>query len=295
MADGLKGGGEETGVAPRERGEAEVEDAVEFVDGDAHVEAGFGGGEAGATGVLHDRERIEVKPPDGLGINRLDGALFVGFETGAEGGDAIFDEVEPGALHDVVFVVVGGGDDFLGDAEGVADFGAGEFAVFEELEVGAGEGWANDFEGVGEEERAVGGTGTAPAAAEFGEHLFALEFVELFGGADDGAEVAVVFEEAAHEGGGCEVGFGGEAGDGERGEAAPEVKGVGEFIVPDFFGEKDLGRDGGALGGCGVAPAEERVVFDDVLEICRVENQDVAEGGALDWWISGLMDFWMAE
>ena len=43
-------GGEEAGVAPGEGPEAEVEDAVEFVEGDAHVEAGAGGGEALAAG-----------------------------------------------------------------------------------------------------------------------------------------------------------------------------------------------------------------------------------------------------
>ena len=47
-------GGEEAGVAPGEGPEAEVEDAVEFVEGDAHVEPGFGGGEAIAAGLLHD-------------------------------------------------------------------------------------------------------------------------------------------------------------------------------------------------------------------------------------------------
>ena len=42
--------------------EAEVEDAVELVEGNAHVEAGFGGGKAIAAGLLHDGEGIEVEP-----------------------------------------------------------------------------------------------------------------------------------------------------------------------------------------------------------------------------------------
>ena len=77
--------------------------------------------------------------PLALGFMDADGDLFLGFESAAEGGDAVFDEVKAGALHDVVLGVFGGGDDFLGDTEGGADFGAGEAAIFEELEVGAGE------------------------------------------------------------------------------------------------------------------------------------------------------------
>ena len=77
------------------------------------------------------------------------GYVFCGFEAGAERGDAVFDEVEAGALHDVVFVKVAGGDDFFGDTEGGANFCAGEFAVLEELEVGAGEARLDDFGAVG--------------------------------------------------------------------------------------------------------------------------------------------------
>lgn len=38
-------------------------------------------------------------------------------------------------MHDIVFGVFGGGDDFFGDAKGGADFGAREFPVFEELQI----------------------------------------------------------------------------------------------------------------------------------------------------------------
>jgi hypothetical protein len=137
--------GKITGVAPGERFETEVEDAVEFVEGDAHVKTGFGGGEAIATGLLHDGQGFEIEPADGGGVDGFDGDGFHGFEAGAERGDAIFDEVEASALHDVVLVVVGGGDDFFRDAEGGADFGAGEFAVFEELEIHGGEFGGEDF------------------------------------------------------------------------------------------------------------------------------------------------------
>ncbi len=54
--------GQEAGVTPRERFETEVEDAVEFVEGDAHVEAGFGGGETSPARGLHDGEGVEVEP-----------------------------------------------------------------------------------------------------------------------------------------------------------------------------------------------------------------------------------------
>ncbi len=49
-------------VAPGERGEAEVENAVEVIEGDAHVKANFGGEEAFAEGFLHDGEGFEVEP-----------------------------------------------------------------------------------------------------------------------------------------------------------------------------------------------------------------------------------------
>ena len=66
------------------------------------------------------------------------GVLF-GFEPCAEGGDAVLDKVQARTLHDIVLGVVRGGDDFFGDAEGGADLSAGKFAIFEELEIGAGE------------------------------------------------------------------------------------------------------------------------------------------------------------
>ena len=112
-----------TGVAPGEIFETEIQDPVEFIEGDAHVEAGFSGGEAVASGLLHDRKGVEVEPANGGGIDGFDGDIFHGFETGTKRGDAVFNEVEASALHDVVLVVVGGGDDFFGDAERGADFG----------------------------------------------------------------------------------------------------------------------------------------------------------------------------
>jgi len=54
--ESLQLGRKEASVAPREGFEAEIEDPVEFVERDAHVEADFGGGEAVAAGFLHEWE-----------------------------------------------------------------------------------------------------------------------------------------------------------------------------------------------------------------------------------------------
>src|SRR6266853_5663354 len=67
-AECLELGRKEAGVAPWEGFESEIENAVEFAERDAHVEADFGGGEAVATGFLHDGE---VEPADGVKEKRL--------------------------------------------------------------------------------------------------------------------------------------------------------------------------------------------------------------------------------
>ena len=85
-AESLELGGEKAGIAPREGFEAEIEDPVEFVERDAHVEADFGGGEAVAAGFLHDGKAIEVKPADGVWVDFFDGGLLLGFETLPAGG-----------------------------------------------------------------------------------------------------------------------------------------------------------------------------------------------------------------
>ncbi len=61
-ADWLVLAGEVGGVAPGEIGEAEVEETIEVVEGDAHVEADLSGGKTFAQGFLHDGEGFEVKP-----------------------------------------------------------------------------------------------------------------------------------------------------------------------------------------------------------------------------------------
>src|ERR1051325_1400450 len=52
VADGLKGGGDVADVAPGEGFDAEIEEAVEFVERDAELEGDPGGGQASAAGLL---------------------------------------------------------------------------------------------------------------------------------------------------------------------------------------------------------------------------------------------------
>jgi len=199
--------------------------------------------------------------------------LFLGFEPGAERGDAIFDEVETGPLHDIIFGVIGRGDDFLGHTESGADFCAEEFSIFEELKIGGGKLRADDFCGVPEEERPIGGAGAAFAAAEGGQELLALGVVELIGGADDQAVIGVVLHEAAHERGSGKIGPGGECGCMERWEAAPEVERVGKFFEPNFIWKEDLGLDGRAVAAVGIAPGGEFSVLKDGIKMRRVEHE----------------------
>ena len=60
-------------VSPGQCFEPEIKDTVQLVEGNAHVEAGFGGGQAGATGVLHDRKAVDVEPACGVWVNGSDG------------------------------------------------------------------------------------------------------------------------------------------------------------------------------------------------------------------------------
>ena len=141
----MKAGRKIRSVAVRQRGEAEIEDAVEFVERDPHVEAGFCSGETAATGLLHDGKAVEIEPADRIRVDSANGFLLFGFEPGAERGDAVLDEVEARTLHHIVLGVVRRGDDLFGDTEGGADFDTGEFAIFEELKIGAGELGFHDF------------------------------------------------------------------------------------------------------------------------------------------------------
>src|SRR5207249_2903988 len=77
-ACGSQVGFQVAGVAPGESFEAEVENTVQFIKGDAHVETLFYGGEARAAGFLHDGKRIGVEPADGARVEGFDGFFFFG-------------------------------------------------------------------------------------------------------------------------------------------------------------------------------------------------------------------------
>jgi len=72
LASGLERGGEITGIAPWEGFETEIEHAVEFVEGDAHIEADFGRGEPGTSGGFHDGDAVDIEPADSRRIDGLD-------------------------------------------------------------------------------------------------------------------------------------------------------------------------------------------------------------------------------
>ena len=259
-------------IAPGKGLKAKVQDAIEIVEGNAHVKAGLGCGKAVATGLLHYWQGVEVEPADGGGVNRPDGLLFFGFEPGAERGDTVLDEIETCALHDVVFIVIARGDDFFGDTEGGAYFSAREFAVFEELDIGGGDPRDSYVGGAPEENGTVGSAGAATTVAESGTDLFLLLLGERLVGSDDETGVCIIFHEAMHERRGGKVGLSGESGDAKRGKAAPEIERVWQALEPDFLGEEDVAWERGLRAGARVAPADELVVFDDVLKAGGVEH-----------------------
>src|SRR5689334_17724379 len=80
----LVGGRQVARVTPGEVLKAEVKDAVELVEGDAHVKAGFSGGQTIAACLLHDGQGVEVEPADSRGVDGANGVLFFGFEPGAK-------------------------------------------------------------------------------------------------------------------------------------------------------------------------------------------------------------------
>jgi hypothetical protein len=211
----------------REIGKAEVENAIEFVEGNTHVETGFGGVETITASLLHDGQTVEVEPADGVRVKGFDRCAFRGFEARAKRGDAVFDEVEARALHHVVFVVVSRGDDFFGDAECSANFGATKFAVFEELHIGGGECWLNDFATVPQEQRTVGYAGAVLAISQRSQKLLFLFIGEWISRANDETDIAVVFHNPTHEVAGGEVSAGGKIGGVERRQAAPKIERVG--------------------------------------------------------------------
>src|ERR1041385_198171 len=69
VADGLEGGGDVADVAPGEGFDAEIKEAVEFVERDAELEGDPGSGQASAAGLLPDGQAVEVEPADDWGVD----------------------------------------------------------------------------------------------------------------------------------------------------------------------------------------------------------------------------------
>ncbi len=269
----LHRGGDVAGVAPGQTFEAEIKDAVEFVEGDAHVESDFGGGEPGSLVFLHYRKRIDIEPAGGFTIDCSNGALLFSFEAPAERDDPIFDEVEPSSLHDVIFCMIRCGDDFFRDPEGRTNFGAREFPVLEKLQITAGELWLLDLGTAPEEQRTIGITGFPLARFDCGHELASLIVGKLLIGVDDGADIGVVFHQAFHERTSGVIRVRSEFGGVEWGHAAPEAERVGQAFEPNFAREKYLRLHGSFAAEAGVAPADEFMIVNDVLEVGGVENE----------------------
>ena len=126
----------------------------------------------------------------------------------------------------------------------------------------------------------IGRTGAAFSLSESGGDLLALLFVELLFGADDETSFGIVLNDAAHERGGGEIGFGGHIGGGHGWEAAPEIERTRESFEPNFFGQKDLRFERGFMGA-GVTPAHEIVMVDDLDEAVWVWNENAFEPGVV--------------
>jgi len=184
-------------------------------------------------------------------------------------------------LHDIVFGFVGGGNDFFRDAESRADFGAREFAVLQELKIAAGEFWFDDFVDAPEENGAIGGACFALPIPESSNDLLPLVVPEKLIRTNDQAGIGIVFDGAAHESRGSEIGSGSLVGYAQGREAAPEVERVGEFFKPDFFGEKELGFQRSEPPVSDVTPADEFVVFDYMMNMRRIEKDNIFESPAL--------------
>src|ERR1051326_4044124 len=127
-------------ISPRQMLEAEVEDAIEFVEGDAHVETGASGDETIAAGLLHNRQAIQVKPTDRARIEALHDHIFRGLEPATNRRDAALDKILPRALHRVVVRVIRRRQNFFRHAERRANFRARKFPILQELQIAAGKG-----------------------------------------------------------------------------------------------------------------------------------------------------------
>ena len=229
-------------VAPRQASETEVQDPVQFVEWHAHIERRARRRQPIALRFLHQREAVQVEPAHGACVEALDSDVLARFQSAAQRPDAVFDEIEPGALHHVVLCAVSGGDDFFRHAEGGADLRAGEFAILEELQVAAGKLRLDDLGRVPEQQRFIGHAGPAPPLPQGRAQLLALFRTKLLLRPDDQSELAVVFHHSIHVLGGGVIRRGRQAGDLERRQAAPEIEGIRQLLVPHFLRQQHLAR-----------------------------------------------------
>src|SRR5438445_13060041 len=109
------------------------------------------------------------------------------------------------------------------------------------------------------------------------ENLLLLRVVEGLLGSDDDAKVGVVLDEAFHEHAGGEIGFGCGFCNVEGREATPEIKWVGQSLKPDFFGKKNLRRERGVAAKPGVTPADELVIFNNVMHLRGIDHDDAGK------------------
>src|SRR5437899_8253670 len=68
-ADGVQVGFQVAGVAPGKGLEAKIEGAVQFVERDAHIEAGLNCSQATTPGLLHDWQAVDVEPTNCVSVN----------------------------------------------------------------------------------------------------------------------------------------------------------------------------------------------------------------------------------
>ena len=91
-------------------------------------------------------------------------------------------------------------------------------------------------------------------------------------GLNDQSQIAVVLDDAFHESAGGKIGLRGQTRDLQRRQSAPKVKWIRQLFEPNLLGQKDLAGEWRLRSKPGVAPADQLVILDDVLELGRIGN-----------------------